>query len=93
MSTKTKKSAPTRRKAPAADSSARVPSYRVHVHPRFAEFFNGDDAQPSSRIANGAEGSEAAARVAAGIAQLSADGGSVSVVRFDEQGREIAFRS
>ena len=95
MKTKTKP-APTRRKsAPAADSSARVspPTYRVHVHPAKAEFFKGDDAEPSSRIPNGSDGSEAAARVAAGIAQLRDDGETVSVVHFDAQGREIAFHS
>lgn len=93
MKTKTKP-APTRRKsAPAADSSARVPSYRVHVHPRFAEFFFGEPAKLVSRIPNGAPGSEAALQLERRIEHVRADGNPVSVVQFDEQGREIAFRS
>ncbi len=91
---KTKKTAPIRRKTvTAAAEAARVPSYRVHVHPRFAEFYPGDQKEPESRIENGAEGSDAASKLACVIAKLENDGVSLSVVRFDEQGREIAFRS
>lgn len=76
-------------KSKLAASKPRVskPACIVHVHPAFAEFYVDGDKTPTSRISNGAAGSDAAAALAQ-VITTHRKAFAVKVRTFDAAGKE-----
>ncbi len=83
-----KRSTSTARRVRSYKAADDKPPCRVDVHPTHADFYFAGDRVPSSRLTNGAPGSDAAARVASTVATL-ANAFTVTRRTFDAQGNEV----
>lgn len=71
-------------------AGASVLGVTVHIHPKFAEFFELGDAHPRERLPNGSRDSDAFVQLAKKLIDLRESGTSLSLKWFDAQGAEIS---